>query len=188
MSRRIPVNSERRYLFKMKNLIIALIVGLGCWQLYGKFAPLKLPEQLSFSDISGVTHQLDTDPNEPYLIVPWIDNCPFSARSLEAVENFVKSSRVDRSEVYALYVNLISDDQLKKHDKVKRSNLIHMAAQKDVLVFRDLYEGLLTQVEYMPGDFFIVNPGGKVEHVATRELSQADFLPTITDTIKSSFL
>jgi len=159
----------------MKNLLIAAFVVFFGWKCYDTLKPLKLNAEMSFEDTRGKVHTLSTSPTSPYLIVPWIDNCPYSARTLDLIENYASNGKINGQTTYALYANQITDDRLKKHDNVKGSSLTHMAAQKDQLMGLELYNGLLRETEFMPGDFYIVGTDGSVKHINAREFPQAEF-------------
>ena len=141
---------------------------------------------IQFVDVKGNSQMLDASPNSPYLIVPWIDNCPFSARTLNTVEQIAHEGKMSPDHIYAFYLNKINDDKLANHLSVKSSLLTHSAAQKDPNVIQALHEGLFTKSSFKPGDLYYVDSDGSITHIPLRSTTNNDVKPKILEAIHAS--
>ena len=142
----------------MKNMHFILFVGvfvLGA--INWKLNSMMFSPEIEFEDVDGNIHQLKLVPDTTYFLVPWIDDCPYSKRTLEVMDKIAKEGKFKESPIFAFYLNPISSEGLSNHPSVIDSYLIHSSARQDISILKSMQEDLFEPSDFMPGDIYFVN-------------------------------
>jgi len=97
----------------MKNMHFILFVGifvLGA--INWKLNSMMFSPEIEFEDVDGNIHQLKLVPDTTYFLVPWIDDCPYSKRTLEVMDKIPEEGIFRETPIFAFYLNPISSEGL----------------------------------------------------------------------------
>ena len=78
------IDLETAFMKKTRFLVFVVIFVIGT--INWKLNSMMFSPEIQFQDVHGDIHQLKLVPDTAYLLVPWIDDCPYSKRTLEVME------------------------------------------------------------------------------------------------------
>ena len=173
----------------MKNVHFVLFVGvfvLGA--INWKLNSMMFSPEIQFQDVHGDIHQLKLVPDTAYLdtaylLVPWIDDCPYSKRTLEVMEKIPDEGKFKENPIFAFYLNPISPEGLSNHPSVIDSYLIHSSARQDISILMSMQEDLFEPSGFMPGDIYFVDIEGDVTHMPTRNMDSDEMYDKVLQNI-----
>ena len=159
--------------------IVVFVIGIIKWKLNSMmFSP-----EIQFQDVHDDIHQLKLVSDTAYLLVPWIDDCPYSKRTLEVMDKIAEEGTFKENPIFAFYVNPINPERLRNHPSVIDSYLIHSSVRQDISIFKSMQEDLFEPSGFMPGDIYFVDIEGDVTYIPARNMNSQEIYDNVLQNI-----